>query len=145
MIDGNKKIRIALVLLENQEGEFALQLRSPIASIANPDRWGCFGGHIEEKEIPAEGAVREIEEELSSSLDPDKLNFQSEIVMDENKEYFIFHYLVKNELDHAVLTEGEDFSYFKVSEIQHGEKKGKQIVEYHRGWILNLIAARQRG
>jgi len=139
----NRNIRIAMVILENQDGEFALQLRSPIPSIVNPDRWGCFGGYIEEGESPAEAALREIEEELTVSLDSKKLTFHAYFEMDENKEYSIFHYLVKNELDHAVLMEGEDLSYFSIKEIETGEKQGKKIVDYHRKMISNLIASRQ--
>jgi len=139
----NKKIRIAIVILENRDREFALQLRSPIPNIVNPDRWGCFGGHIEEREKPAEAALREIEEELTVSLDSEKLIFYSYFEMNNGKEYSIFHYLVKNELDQAVLMEGEEFSYFSIKEIEQGQKKGKKIVDYHKDLLLNFIASRQ--
>ena len=139
-----KKIRIALVILENQEQEFAMQLRSQIPSIAHPGRWGCFGGHIEENEIPAKAALREIEEELSVILNPEKLTFHSTFKMGKEMEYSIFHYLVKNELDHAVLMEGEDFSYFNAIEIEQGEKKGKKTVDFHRDLLMNLIDSKSK-
>lgn len=134
-----KAIRIALVILENQNGGFALQLRSPIASIANPDRWGFFGGHVEEHESPQEGAIREIEEELCAFLKAEKLTFLNSFNMDVNKQYSVFHYLVSDELDHAVLMEGEAFAYFSKEDIERGEKAGKEIVTYHQGLILDFL------
>ena len=41
------QVRIVLVILEDAQGRVALQLRSPLANIANPDHWGLFGGHVD--------------------------------------------------------------------------------------------------
>ena len=140
----SKKIRIALVILENQAGEFALQLRSPIPNIVYPDQWGSFGGHIEENEDPNEAALREIEEELSVALDPDKLIFHTNFEMGNEKEYSIFHYLVTSELDHAVLMEGEDYSFFTAAEIKKGKKKDKRMVGYYRDLLLEIILSKPK-
>jgi ADP-ribose pyrophosphatase YjhB (NUDIX family) len=52
-------------LLVDAEGRFLLQHRDDKPDIANPGRWGSFGGMIEPYETPEEGFLREIEEELS--------------------------------------------------------------------------------
>jgi ADP-ribose pyrophosphatase YjhB (NUDIX family) len=55
----------ATALLVDREGRFLLQHRDDKPDIANPGRWGSFGGMIEPYETPEEGFLREIEEELS--------------------------------------------------------------------------------
>jgi 8-oxo-dGTP diphosphatase len=52
-------------LLTDEEGRFLLQHRDDKAGIANPGKWGSFGGAVEPGETPDEGFVREIEEELA--------------------------------------------------------------------------------
>ena len=133
-------IRIALVLLENQQGQIALQLRSPVPGIANPDRWGIFGGHIEAGEKPEVGAVREIEEELTFQLDSSKLTFLETFPLGKNKSYFVFHYRVENEMDDAVLMEGEEFDFFAMEEIGQGVIRGREVVPHHLG-LLNKFSA----
>jgi 8-oxo-dGTP diphosphatase len=133
------EIRIALVILENQAKKFGLQLRSNIPTIVNPDLWGFFGGHVEEGEIPEEGALREVEEELSCSLDPVKLTFLSSFHQASNKIFYVYHYPISDELDEAVLTEGEDFGFFTRAEIELGLINGKKIVSYLREVILNYL------
>jgi 8-oxo-dGTP pyrophosphatase MutT (NUDIX family) len=55
-------LRLASVLLVNQDGELLLQLREPDARM-DPNRWGLPGGHVEPDEEPAVAARRELREE----------------------------------------------------------------------------------
>src|SRR3982751_2104756 len=51
-------LRLASVLLVNQDGALLLQLREATARM-DPDRWGLPGGHVEPGEDPAVAAARE--------------------------------------------------------------------------------------
>ena len=76
MIEGSTPL--AGVILEDEQGNIALQLRDDNPTIINPNKWSVFGGHIEPGEDPANAAVREIAEELGIALDPQKLNVLGE-------------------------------------------------------------------
>ena len=127
----SENIRIALVILEDREGRIALQLRSAIAQIVNPDRWGLFGGHVEADESPEQAALREVEEELTTPLQARKLRFIKHFQLPNEKDYFAFHYPVSNELDNAILTEGQRFGWFAPAQIRTQTIDGKAIVPYH--------------
>lgn len=137
------KTRIALVLLENRQGCFALQLRSNIPSIPNPDRWGFFGGHIEEGESAEDGALREIHEELNCRLDPSRLQALERFRREPNTHYSVFHYAVEAELDNVELQEGEDFDLFDLKQILSGQIRGKQVVSYHVELLQRFLASKE--
>ena len=63
-------LRLASVLLVNQDGALLLQLREPDARM-DPDRWGLPGGHVEPGEDPVVAARRELHEETGLSIDGD--------------------------------------------------------------------------
>jgi 8-oxo-dGTP diphosphatase len=56
---------VATALLVDRAGQFLLQHRDDKAWIANPGRWGSFGGEIEPYETPHDGFLRELREELA--------------------------------------------------------------------------------
>jgi len=127
----NAKIVISLVILEDAQGRVALQLRGNVATIANPDRWGLFGGHAEADEEPLQAAVREVQEELTCVLEPVKMKFLQSYHRSPYKEYFIYHYFVNNELKDANLTEGQLFGFFARDQIELGAIDGKEIAAHH--------------
>ena len=86
------RLRIVLAILEQSDGRVVLQLRSDIESIANPNKWGLFGGHVEAGESPNAAMLREVEEELSIQLRADKLKLLREWTNPENDgQYFFYH------------------------------------------------------
>lgn len=123
---------IALVILEDRQGRILLQLRSQVDGIANPGKWGLFGGHLEPGESPIEAAVREIEEELTCALLPEKMCFVTEFNREDGLlHYSLFQYPVTNELENAALTEGERFAAFSPGQIQAGLLDGAEVVPHH--------------
>ena len=113
--------RGANVILET-EGKVVLQLRDDL------HLWGIFGGLVEDGEDPEETALREIGEELTISLDPDRLVLLK--VFDGPRyESHLFHYTVGDELDGAALTEGIRFEAKSRDDLSPDE-----VVPWH--WVM---------
>jgi 8-oxo-dGTP pyrophosphatase MutT (NUDIX family) len=55
---------VAAAVLVGSDGRYLLQLRDDKPSIHMPAHWALFGGSLDPGETPAEGMVRELEEEL---------------------------------------------------------------------------------
>jgi 8-oxo-dGTP pyrophosphatase MutT (NUDIX family) len=86
---------------------YLFQLRDDKPNIVMPNRWGLFGGHVEEGETTEAAVIREVKEELSVSLeDPKKLCEMVYRRVDQKNEpvwvkrtFFLF------EIDESVLAE----------------------------------------
>jgi 8-oxo-dGTP diphosphatase len=63
-------VRLASVLLVNQDGALLLQLREATAKM-DPGRWGLPGGHVEPGEDPVAAARRELREETGLDVTGD--------------------------------------------------------------------------
>ena len=104
-----------VILLENQQGELALQLRDDARWHGH---WGLFGGWLEADEEPSIAIQREMLEELGIVLQADKLNFKGVHELDEIRAIcWVFHYPVEDELNNAVLQEGLEWRFMSLNEI----------------------------
>lgn len=130
-MDGFTSKRVALVILEDSGGRIALQLRDDIATIAHPNHWALFGGKIEEGERPLCAAVREIEEELTITLNSSKLVPLRVFHIEPGKEHHLFHYSVADELDSAVLREGQLYKRLSRKAIQQIRIDDRNITPSH--------------
>ena len=71
--DHDSKVReIAAAVVFDSSGRLLLQLRDDVPNILYPGKIGLFGGHREGDETFLECVVREINEELSYYLPPDR-------------------------------------------------------------------------
>ncbi|MCP4428243.1 MAG: cupin domain-containing protein [Chloroflexi bacterium] len=123
--------RVALVILESADGRSAMQLRDDKATIAHPNQWALFGGKIEEGERPFSAALREVDEELTIQLYRSQLAFLRSFRIEPGKEHHLFHYSVTDELDTAVLTEGQLYKQLSREEMQKGSVDGRFVVSSH--------------
>lgn len=120
-----------VVLLEDGAGQIALQLRDNLPGVGSRDQWGLFGGIIEPGEQPATAAVREIQEELGSILDARRLSFLRAFETETGLRVHLFHYPVADELQHAVLREGQTYRFWTPEQILIGEITCKRVVLQH--------------
>lgn len=74
------------VILVDRRGWVLLQERDEHPRI-DPDCWGLSGGHLEPGETPAEGALRELEEETGVRLDPADLHEVGAFATDHRASY----------------------------------------------------------
>lgn len=113
-------IRVSLIIIINKRGEILLQHRDAQAP-TNPNKWGLWGGSIEQNEEPLEAALRELKEELSVTVAPNELvlfkaynekNFNGQdvweghvFILQDNGNYIF------------VLGEGNGLQYFSKDEV----------------------------
>ena len=102
----------AVVLLVDDQRRIALQLREDKPGLPGANTWGIFGGLMDPGEQPHAAALREIHEELNVRLNPDQLNlWQRHYIEQQNLTTWVFVYHVTDELDHAVLREGQAWDF----------------------------------
>ena len=104
------------LLIENKEGRVLLQLRDNNPGIPYPNRWGTFGGQIEEGETPDRAIAREIREELEYEVsDPEYFgNFPFD-------GYDIYMYRIVDynlALDNLTVKEGRKGKFFSLEEAK---------------------------
>jgi len=104
-------------LLELPDGRIALHHRDNKPNIASPDKWAFFGGMGEDGEQPIDTVIRELHEELEINL------LRNQLTLIHSKSYkrghtvHIFHYPVTDELENAVLHEGQGWGIFTPEQI----------------------------
>ena len=128
------------VILEDEIGLVAVYLRGKDQE-PNPNQWSVFGRYLEEDEQPAKVAISVIEEILSISLSLEKLKPGPQIEI-ENQVYTLFYYVISNELDEAKLTEGVEWRWIDLSEIEDEEVGGKPIVDHHARFLYRHMSVK---
>lgn len=102
----------AVVLLVNAQRQIGLQLRDDKPGLPGANQWGIFGGWSDAQELPEATALREIHEELNAHLDPERLKFyRQHYIPEQNLTTWVFLYPVTDELDQAVLHEGQAWDF----------------------------------
>lgn len=108
---------IAAIFVLNDTGGMVLQLRDDKLGIANPNRWGMFGGRIEDGETWTEAAAREVSEELTLPATAADLTWFGAFQVRANCTFYTYVYRPGRWLEGAVLTEGQSFRHFTVDEV----------------------------
>ncbi len=133
--------RVALAIL-HQNGQFLMQLRDNIPTILYPDRWGFFGGHLEEEETPEVGIKREVLEEISYHLENPILFGR---FVDELALRYIFPAPLTFSIDELELHEGADLGLVSPDAVRQGEcyssklDKVSPLGDIHRKILLDFM------
>ncbi len=120
----------AVILLEDDEGRYAFQLRDNRPDVAYADYWGLFGGWMERGETPEQCIRREVLEELGVTLDPAHLEFlvrhrAGDIVA------HVFRYPAENALGTAELHEGQRWEF-----LSRLDMAKRRIVPLHEDIVV---------
>ncbi len=106
----------AVILLEDDDGRYAFQLRDNRPDVAYADYWGLFGGWMERGETPEQCIRREVLEELGVTLDPTRLEYLAHRRAGDIVAH-VFRYPAKNALDTAELHEGQRWEFLSPLEM----------------------------
>ncbi len=98
-------------LLVDRTGRFLLQHRDDHPDIANPGRWGTFGGEVEPYETPHDGFLRELREELGWAPASFEL-YRAYPYADGAQLIYFFAAHVDVPIDRLVLGEGQGMAFF---------------------------------
>ncbi len=113
------KKSVGAIIFKN--GKYLLQKRDLKKKIFFPGFWGVFGGSVDKFESPKMALLRELEEELTLSMNIKKkiftLNFRSKYFSRErDRSYFQCNFKTKK--PKIILNEGTEYKYFKIDEIK---------------------------
>lgn len=115
-------ITIVVCFMENSEGKFLMQKRSP----EKDGLWATTGGHPKSGEDSLTGMHTEILEELGLDIDPNELKLVTTV--QDNKLICDIYYLKKDiNLDDIVMQESEvaDVKYLTLDEIENLYQQGE--------------------
>lgn len=128
----------SVILLEDRQGRIAMQLRDDKPGLPGRNQWGLFGGLIDGGEPADLTILREVREELASTLDTSKLHLHRKHYLSEyDLTTYVFHYRVTDELDNAVLSEGQAWRWMGPDDLQT-----VAAVPYHRDIITDFWQGR---
>jgi 8-oxo-dGTP pyrophosphatase MutT (NUDIX family) len=129
----------SVILLVDSQNRVAMQLRDDKLDLPAANQWGLFGGLSGEDETPETVILREIHEELCVRLNPKKLSFyRKHYLPDQNLTTWIFRYPVTDELENAVLQEGQMWDFIGVDDPRAGN-----IGLHHHEIVLDFWNNRQ--
>jgi len=91
-----------------------LQHRSPDAA-RNPDLWGCFGGGVNEGEIPEEAVKREALKELEYRLKNPR-HIDTKTTERDNLRVIMYTFVEEYDGSPLMLHEGQGYGWFTIDE-----------------------------
>lgn len=125
----------------NSKGEFLIQKRTSNKKTF-PNMWSQTGGGVDEGETTFQAALRECNEELGITIDPDNI----ELVLSFKRKYdFVDVWLVRYDYDIIELTlqkeEVSEVKWATVDEIRALMREGKlaKSIEIYFDMFLNLL------
>lgn len=115
--EAQKKKGTSIIFINSQR-TVLLVLRDNKQSIPSPNCWDIPGGHVDHGETPLECIIREMEEEIELTLDPETIQLFDAREMPDRIEYTYW----KHEdltIDEIILHEGQYLKWFTLQEIEN--------------------------
>ncbi|MBT5469365.1 MAG: NUDIX domain-containing protein [Nitrospina sp.] len=110
---------VVKAIIYNQNKLFLLQHRDNVAGIIEPNCWSFFGGGVEGDESLTGALERELQEELSCKVGQLEGELFRWIQPFNNTLHVCFAVRFMASNDDLILTEGQNFSWFSLSEMEN--------------------------
>ena len=139
VLDENEHIAVAVIFIENDNGEFLIQKTSQ----EKGGEFSSTGGHVDSGETPMMAIKREVKEELGFNVDDEQIEEYGFILYDMPIRYL--YYLKKNiPLDKIVIQqdEVEYVEYMSVSKINE-LIESNQMLKSH-GIMFNELMSKRK-
>ena len=138
-LNKNEHIAIAVIFIENDNGEFLIQKTSK----AKGDCFSSTGGHVDSGETPLESIKREVKEEIGINIDNDNIEEYGYLLYDMPLRYLFY---VKKNIDLKDIkiqeTEVEYAKYMSISKIK-GLIDNHKMLESH-GIMFNELVNKKK-
>ena len=139
ILNENEHIAVAVIFIENDNGEFLIQKTSK-------EKGGDFsstGGHVDSGETPLEAIKREVKEELGINIDDEQIEYYGFLLYDKPLRYL--YYLKKNILIDNLIVQKEEVEYAKYMDVPKIRKliETNQMLKSH-GIMFNELMEKRR-
>ena len=139
ILNENEHIAVAVIFIENDNGEFLIQKSSQ-------EKGGVFsstGGHVVSGEIPLETIRREVKEELGVDIDQEQIEEFGFLLYDKPLRYL--YYLKKNILIDSLTIQKEEVEYVEYMDVPKIKKliETNQMLKSH-GIMFNELMEKRR-
>ena len=139
ILNENEHIAVAVIFIENDNGEFLIQKSSQ-------EKGGVFsstGGHVVSGEIPLETIRREVKEELGVDIDQEQIEEFGFLLYDKPLRYL--YYLKKNFLIDSLTIQKEEVEYVEYMDVPKIKKliETNQMLKSH-GIMFNELMEKRR-
>ena len=127
ILNDNEHIAIAVIFIENNNGEFLIQKRSELKG----GGWAFTGGHVDSGETPLDAIKREVNEEIGINIDNDLIEEYGFMLYDVPLRYI--YYLKKDINLSDIKLQKEEVEYVKNMDISQIKEliETNQMLESH--------------
>lgn len=139
VLNENEHIALAVIFVENDNGEFLIQKTSQ----EKGGEFSTTGGHINSGETPLEAIKREFKEELGVNIDDELIENYGFLLYDKPLRYL--YYLKKNILMSDIVVQKEEVEYVKymnVSKIEELIETNKMLKSH--GIMFNELMKKRK-
>lgn len=135
VLSENEHIALAVIFIENEDGEFLIQKTSQ----EKGGEFSSTGGHVNSGETPLETIKREVKEEIGINIDNDAIEEYGFLLYDKPIRYIFY---LKKQIDlNSVSVQQEEVEYVKYMTIEEIEEliETKQMLKSHAIMFRELL------
>ncbi len=128
ILNDNEHVAIAVIFIENSNGEFLIQKRSELKG----GKYAFTGGHVDSGETPLNAIKREVKEEIGVNISNDLIEEYGFMLYDVPLRYI---YYLKKDIDiNSIKVQKEEVEYVKNMDLEQINEliETNQMLESHK-------------